>query len=256
MKTALIGYTGFVGSNLLKHSSFTDLYNSKNIAVIKKKKYDLIVSVGNSSFMWKANLEPEVDLKSIQTYMDIMQTVKAKHFVLFSTIEVYDNLHQVNEDSPIDQSKLKPYGKHRYMLEEFIKKHFEKYTIIRLTNLFGPNLKKNFVYDLIYNNRLDLTHKDSMQQWYNLKNIWKDLNIAVEHDIQLINFAVEPVSCRELAHYTLGIDFTNVTKAPPRKYDIRSKYANLFHSRTPYLYQKKDTLVQLKDFIQREKSQL
>ena len=30
MKTALVGYTGFVGSNLLSAYEFTDLYHSKN----------------------------------------------------------------------------------------------------------------------------------------------------------------------------------------------------------------------------------
>ena len=37
-KDALIGYTGFVGSNLRKKNSNSDLFNSKNIHLIKKKK--------------------------------------------------------------------------------------------------------------------------------------------------------------------------------------------------------------------------
>ena len=32
MTTALIGYTGFVGSNILKGRPFDDLYNSSNLA--------------------------------------------------------------------------------------------------------------------------------------------------------------------------------------------------------------------------------
>src|SRR6266702_2707929 len=174
MKTALIGHTGFVGSNLLLQTTFTDLYNSKNIDAINEKQYDLVMSVGNSSLMWKANKEPEKDLSNIQSFMDSIRKVKAKRFVLISTIEVYDNPIHVNEDTRIDSKKLKPYGLHRLQLERFIQQTFEKHTIIRMPNLYGENLKKNFVYDLIHNNRLDLTHKDNIQQWYNLEHIWKD----------------------------------------------------------------------------------
>jgi dTDP-4-dehydrorhamnose reductase len=256
MKTALIGHTGFLGTNLLTQTTFTDLYNSKNIHEIQGKDYDLVVSAGNSSVMWKANLEPETDLKNIQSFMNLTSKINAKHFVLISTIEVYDNPQQVDEDSQIDQSKLKPYGKHRYMLEEFVKDHFKTHTIIRMPNLYGLHLKKNFVYDLIHNNRLDLTHKDNIQQWYHLKSLWKDMNIAIEQNLPLINFAVEPISCKELAHYTLGIDFNTVTTNPPRKYNMLTKYGKYYKSTNHYLYSKKESLDDLKLFIQQAKSAL
>ena len=37
MKKALIGYTGFVGSNLQTQIKFDDFYNSKNIQDIKTR---------------------------------------------------------------------------------------------------------------------------------------------------------------------------------------------------------------------------
>jgi len=46
-KKALIGYTGFIGSNLKESETFDDFYNSKNIQDIEGKKYELIVSTGN-----------------------------------------------------------------------------------------------------------------------------------------------------------------------------------------------------------------
>ena len=52
---------------------------------------------------------------------------------------------------------------------------FPKVTIVRCPQLYGENLRKNFVFDLIFDNALDFTHKDSQFQWYNLKNIWKDI---------------------------------------------------------------------------------
>ena len=40
MKTALIGYTGFVGGNIKSQHEFDDYYNSKNIADIESQEYD------------------------------------------------------------------------------------------------------------------------------------------------------------------------------------------------------------------------
>ncbi len=252
--TALIGYTGFVGGNIALQTSFTDYYNSKNIDTISGKTYDLVVSAGNSGLMWKANAEPDQDLKSIQHFIDTITKVQTKHFVLLSTIEVYNDPSDCDEDTAIDLELLKPYGKHRYILEEFVRDHFPNHTIIRMPNLYGEGLKKNFVFDLIHNNRLDLTHKDSEQQWYNLSHIWKDISFAIKNNISLINFAVEPIRNKDLAKYTFGIEFTTVTEAPPKKYNMKSKFANLFHSPISYLYSKSNSLDEIKQFITTHKN--
>jgi hypothetical protein len=44
MTNALIGYTGFVGSNLDDSGQFDDKYNTSNIRDIDGKDYDLVVS--------------------------------------------------------------------------------------------------------------------------------------------------------------------------------------------------------------------
>src|ERR1700760_2728019 len=114
MRTALLGHTGFVGSNIIEQKKFSDYYNSSNIQDIRNSAYDLIISAANSSFMWKANLEPEKDWNNIKNFIETIKTVKTKHFVLLSTIEVYDNPFNVDEDSVINEKALKPYGKHRF----------------------------------------------------------------------------------------------------------------------------------------------
>ena len=252
MKSALVGYTGFVGSNIVKQTIFTDLYNSQNSQDIQNKQYDLIVSAGVSGLMWKANQEPEADKTNIQLFINNLKTVTAKHFVLISTIEVYNQTYDIDESTNIDSSLLKPYGLHRLQLEEFVKVHFKKHTIIRLPTVFGEGLKKNFIYDLIHKNRWDLTHKDSRLQWYNLAHIWNDIQIAIKNNITLINFAVEPITCAEVAKYSLDIDFMRITENAPRIYDMHSQYAKYYDGTTQYLYNKQQTLTELKLFIQKE----
>ncbi|MEK7451131.1 MAG: NAD-dependent epimerase/dehydratase family protein [Patescibacteria group bacterium] len=256
MLSALIGYSGFIGGNLIKQTRFDDLYNSKNIADIKGKKYDLIVSAGTSSLRWKADLEPDADWQNIQKLINYIKEVEAGHFILISTVDVYPKPFAVDEDTANAGKKQKGYGLNRYKLEMFIRKKFKSSTCVRLPQTFGPGLKKNFIFDLIYNNRLDFTHKDSLFQWYNLKNLWKDISIARDNNIPIVNFAVEPLSTREVAKYTLDKAFATITDKPHLHYDMWTKYGSLYNSHDHYIYHRLETLEELRVFIEEAKQKI
>ncbi|MCR4264089.1 MAG: NAD-dependent epimerase/dehydratase family protein [Candidatus Roizmanbacteria bacterium] len=255
MKTALIGYTGFVGSNLSSQFTFTDRYNSKNINSIEGKSYDLIVSAGTSSLKWKANQEGDKDWRGILSLINPLKSVKARQFVLISTVDIYPNPQKVDEDTPVSESDIsQPYGKNRFRLEEFVREQFKKATIIRCPQLFGPGLKKNFIYDLIHHNALDFTHKDSLFQWYNVAHMWQDIQIAVKNNVSLINFATEPTRAQEVAEKCAGMAFSTITKNPPLNYNFYTTYADLFGSHGNYLYRKKQIFREIKEVIDHERS--
>ncbi len=248
MKSALIGYTGFIGSNLAGEYKFTDYYNSQNIKTIKGKKYDLIVSAATKAERWKANQNPKEDWQGISSLLTNLKTVKTKYFILISTVDVYPNPDGVNEDFPIKENDIKQaYGKNRFRMEKEINKMFPKVTILRLPQTFGEGLKKNFVYDLIHDNALDFTHKDSLLQFYNLKNLWKDIQRAIKLNALILNLAVEPITAKELAKFSLGIDFKTITSQPPLKYNMLTNYGK-------YFYNKGQVLKELKEFISQERS--
>lgn len=251
MKTALIGYTGFVGSNIASQVAFSDYYNSKNIENIRGKKYDLIVSAGATADRNIANQDSKKDWCGINKLLKLLTQVQSKRFVLISTIDVYPKPVCVDENSLISLKLLnQTYGRNRYKMELFVKKHFPKNTIIRCPNLFGINLKKNFIYDLIHNSGLELRHKDSMYQYYPLKYIWKDIQIALINNISLINFAVEPISGHEIALTAMGLDYKNVTESPPTFFDFRTIHGNLYDSSDGYIYHKQRILADIKQFVQ------
>lgn len=250
MKTALIGYTGFIGGNLAKQHKFTHGYNSRNIKKIRGKKYDLIVSAGTYAERWKANQNPQADWLGIKKLLGNLKTVKAKHFILISTVDVYPNPEGANEDTQIKLADLtQPYGRNRYKMELAVKKIFPKVTILRLPQTFGQNLKKNFVYDLIHDNALDFTHKDSSLQFYNLKNLWQDVQKAIKLNAPVLNLAVEPIAAGKLARYCLGVDFKTIAPSPPLVYNVTTKYGK-------YLYPKRQVLRELKTFILKERAKI
>lgn len=149
MNTSLVGYTGFVGSNLVKKFKFTNLYNSKNIEEAFGTQPDLLVYSGVRAEKFLANKEPEKDFMLIQDAFNNINKINAKKLVLISTIDVYKNPYNVDEKTEIETENLQAYGLNRYHLEQWVKEEFDT-TIIRLPGLFGINIKKNFIYDLIY----------------------------------------------------------------------------------------------------------
>lgn len=244
---ALVGYTGFVGGNIRNQHQFDSLYDANNIEEMKGHTFDIIVCAAAPGVKWLANQKPEEDLSSIKRLIEALSEVKAKKFVLISTIDVYPLAQEVDEDSPIDGKNLEPYGRNRRMLEEFVMSTFD-YTIVRLPALFGMGLKKNIIYDYIHKISTQIP-KDNSYQFYYLANIWKDIVIALENKLQIINFATEPISFKELEKEIFGQDFFSDSPKKAMQYDMHTKYSSLWEKEGMYLYYKEKIIEDLKKFI-------
>ena len=147
---ALVGYTGFVGSNLAANHPFDCLYNSKNIEEAFGTRPDLLVYAGVRAEMFLANHDPEADLANLKQAADNIARIDPKQLVLISTISVYDSPKGADEDSPIDPARLTAYGANRRWLEQWVEETCPRRLIVRLPALYGKNLKKNFLYDFIH----------------------------------------------------------------------------------------------------------
>ncbi|WP_160683812.1 sugar nucleotide-binding protein [Clostridium sp. C2-6-12] len=177
----LVGYTGFVGSNLVNMCNFKGKYNSKNIEDAFESNPDLLIYAGVKAEKFLANKEPEKDYEIIKNAFNNIKKINPKHIVLISTIDVYKNPVDVDESTEIDTSNLHPYGYNRYELEKMVSENFENHTIIRLPGLFGKNLKKNFIYDLI-NIIPTMLNKEKFMQLCDKNNLIKEYYIKQEND--------------------------------------------------------------------------
>ena len=244
---ALIGYTGFVGSNILAQHPFDWLYNSKNIEDIQNKNFDLAVCAAAPGTKWVANKNPRQDLAAIEKLINNLKSVKCNKFVLISTIDVYSPVNGVDEDTVIDKKNLQPYAKHRRALEEFVEENFES-VIIRLPGIFGNGLKKNVIFNLIHNSPINQS-PESIFQYYWLDHIWADINKTLDNQLKLINFAAEPITLKELADKIFGQKLSYQKDLPTVYYEMRTKYAPIWAMDKPYLYSKDQVLEDLKAFI-------
>jgi len=255
VRTALIGYTGFVGSNLKKQYDFTNLYNSKNFKDMEAQEYDLVVCAGVSAVKWMANKEPQKDLESIQVLENILSTIKVKQFVLISTIDVYAITQSLDEDFDCNCVDNHPYGIHRLAFEQFCTNTFTDCTIVRLPGLFGDGLKKNVIYDLLNDNCLEMINIKSSYQYYYLKYLWKDIQVAMNNNIKLINLFTEPISTEEICTTFFPLKKIGEKAIPAGHYDLRTKYARNWNNGGQYIYTKEEMMQQLAEFINVSKNQ-
>ena len=248
MAKALIGYTGFVGGNLDRQMTFDDRYNSSNIGDIEDKYYTLLVSAGTTAAKWLANKEPEVDWQRIANLCHHLEKTRADKFVLISTVDVYPQPVDVDENSRIDPQSAHPYGKHRLAMEDFVKDRFDA-LIVRLPGLFGAGLKKNIIYDFLHDNNVDQINSHGVFQFYCLDHLARDIGIALDHDLKVLNITSEPISVSEVAKICLDHEFANDTADLPAQYNYRSCYAELFRGQNGYLYNKEQVLQDLKTYV-------
>ena len=146
---SLVGYTGFVGSNVYKAGNFDAAYNSKNIAEAYGTNPDFLVFAGLRAEKYLANKAPEKDMQLIYQAEENIARINPKRLVLISTIDVFKNPRGVDENTVIETENLHAYGYNRYQLELWVRENFPDALIIRLPGLFGKNIKKNFIYDYI-----------------------------------------------------------------------------------------------------------
>ena len=306
MRSALVGYTGFVGGNIASSYDFDEMFNSKNITEAYGKGYDLLVYAGVRAEKFLANRNPQADRAMIHQAYDNIKRIDPKKVVLISTIDVYKETAGKDENSEMPIKDLHPYGKNRLELESLVRDNYDS-LVVRLPALFGKGIKKNFIFDaltltpsmlaedkyellsavsdLIKNsytkasngfytknteneeqeralrsffensgwNALYFTDSRNSYQFYDLSNLWSDINTALDNHIGLLNITSEPVTAAEVSEKCFGREFSNVTDMAPVSYDLRSIHAGLYGGENGYCYSKEKVLDELAQFVRQYK---
>jgi hypothetical protein len=256
MTRAIVGYSGFVGSNILTFYKFDHFYNSKNFHEAAGLTFDEVYFCGIPAVKWRANKYPQEDADIIESIEAIVKTIKARRFILISTIDVYNDVDRgCDEDYDCDWFINHPYGQHRYLFENFIKRTFDNYNIIRLPALFGKGLKKNVIYDLINNNQLNNIPKNSSFQWYDLNWLKCDIELAITNDVKVCNLFTEPLDTTEILSLFNYDDSIFNDNSHRITYNTKTKYSELFGggSNAGYIRGKDQVKMSIQKFIEFEK---
>lgn len=304
----LVGYTGFVGSNIYDYGTFDHVFNSKNIEQAYGLKPDLLIYAGLRAEKYLANTAPESDMELIIQAENNITKIAPKKLVLISTIDVFEVPQNVAEDALVCTESLQPYGYNRYRLECWVKINYPTALIIRLPGLFGKNIKKNFIYDyirripfmlkkekfielisknpkldnyyelqnngfykcrsLLMNEELELkqimlrtgfsalyfTDSRNIYQFYPLKRLWNDIQIALKNNIHIWHPATEPISAGELYKFLCNEEFINEIGEDWIEYNYKTVYAELFGGKNGYICNKQQIMEEIRTFVEEERN--
>ncbi len=253
MKSALIGYSGFVGGNLASTDSYDLLINRANLDSIRNQKLDKIVCAGLPAAKWLANRDPDTDLANTTRLMEVLATVSCKQFTLISTIDVYPLSTGRDEDFNCEQIPNHAYGRHRWQFEQFVRAIFPQAHIIRLPALFGPGLKKNVIFDLLHNNCLETINPESYFQWYPLDRLQQDIQIVQSQQLALVNLFTQPLATAQILKRFFPHKIVGEKAGATAHYDLYTKYGKLFNQETPhYIMSSSAVLDSLANYLEME----
>jgi dTDP-4-dehydrorhamnose reductase len=191
-------------------------------------------------------------LEKIESLIAHLKTIQCKTFILISTVDVFKNSIDVDENSVIDEDGLNAYGLHRRYLEKFVESHFENFLIVRLPGLVGPSLRKNVIFDFLNNNNLKMIDSRGVFQFYPMVNLWYDIQIALKAHLKLIHLTAQPISVAEVAQQGFGMNFEQALSNSPATYDMRSCHAALFDASGLYQYSIRETIQAVRAYAQSE----
>jgi hypothetical protein len=227
----LIGYTGFVGLNLIKHMKPNTLFiNSKNSNELLDREFDTVYCCGVYAEKWKANKYPEEDDKHISQVINNLSRIKCTTFVLISTVDVLDCSRQQTENCEeiwyydATHYSTHTYGVNRRKLEEWCEKQFKRCFICRLPALFGYGLKKNALWDMLHANNTEKLCAHWSFQWYNIDWLYDDIQTMVlSNSYKIVHLVTPPIKLGNLQ--ALFFPTSKLSDSGPSvNYTIESRY--------------------------------
>ena len=249
-KFGVIGANGFVDSNLMNSAYSTIAVTRENILDIAGLGCDHFVLSAVSATKWKANLDPKKDRDEIATLLSNLHPDSGYSLTLISTIDVFPKNYSFTETTPVEfMEKEEAYGKNRAWLECELREKFEDLTIVRLPGLFGPGLKKNLIFDLLNNKPIARLNPESHFQFYDIRNLAKDLSLLWERNRKIQNMATQPISVAEILSIFNRPELS-VLDEPPFHYKMKTVNGALFGmGKIDYIEDSESVLREIKNWI-------
>ncbi len=192
---AINGYNSFIGKNYLKSYKAKykiihykkDINNKKEfLKFVKRNKFTHFIyfaALSREKCDLNRNLCKKTNYISVKSTIDIFNLLKNKPKLIFiSSSHVYGaSLHKLSE-----KSKLKPrslYAKLKLKSENYIRKNYSNYTILRIFNVYGNNQPKGyFIPDMIHKikKNFEIKINKSIRDYIHVNEISRIINFIIK----------------------------------------------------------------------------
>ncbi len=175
MKIGILGANGFLGQAIWEHfvektkHEITETTRD-NYRDCLGKDFDIFINANGNSRKYWANEHPHEDFElSVTSVLETFRDFNIKKYIYISSTDVYNR----NNCS---------YGLNKYLAEQIVVKHANRFLILRCSALIGQGLKKGVVKDLIDNKPLHIT-SDSRLQFITITEMARIIQICIDKEI-------------------------------------------------------------------------
>ncbi|MCL1987586.1 MAG: NAD(P)-dependent oxidoreductase [Firmicutes bacterium] len=138
-------------------------------------------------------------------------------------------------------------------LSEYYHNDGEFYRITKFANLPQNRKKLRQIFEKLEFSALNFTDSRSKFAFYNLQNLWSDIQKLLSEQVKLAHISNEPVSASEIYKHVLGGEFRNELENTPFDYSFfRTRHAKLLGGEVDFICKKAKILAEIKQFIEEE----
>lgn len=257
---ALVGYTGFVGSNIYvrARNRIEGVYDIHNVEKAHGLEPDVLVFAALKSDRRLAERAPYEDYERVLEAQRNIRKINPAKLVIISTTDVYRNPVGVDEENSIfalgsdraEKEGINPYNLNRYYFEEWAKKTYPELIIMRLARPYGLNAKDSSIRDFADGNIMKHVDSESKYQFYPLGRIWEDIQTAIAENIRIVNLTSEPITAGEIYNCLTGKSLDELSDNAEERtlvtQDVMTIHAKKFGSNGNYICTKGEILAGLK----------
>ena len=243
----IIGSTGFIGRNIIDNVPDIEVLD-RNLYKLKTNLHtDTLYVAAPSASKWLVNSNAKEDLKNINELASLIKKyIKAQKIIVFSTIDVYENLSNSTELSKTITDIS--YGGNRRIFENLLSANECELYIFRLSSPFGTHLKKNIINDLCNKSysKVSRYNLNSEFQFIEISSALKICHKLSNKTPGIYNLSSPPIQVSDLLERFDWIDtVTSIPyKAPIIKYNVKT----LYNGETEYMFEANEILERLDYF--------
>ncbi len=154
----VIGGRGFVGSAICQAARRAGwdvtAVGRGDYSHMAGRPFDIVINANGNARRYLAERDPAADFDaSVRSVVRSLADFSCRHYVLVSTVDVYDDPARedaTDENAAIDLARLGPYGFHKRLAELCVMRQAPSWQVFRLGQMVGPHLRKGPVFDLLH----------------------------------------------------------------------------------------------------------
>lgn len=217
MTLGLLGSNGTIGQSILNAMPVDHVYNSLSANPAPVDHLIVAAPSGNRLAVNRGLID---DIAAVDNVITLAQQIAPKRITLISTVDVV-----VAPDTV--------YGANRARLEAELSARFRT-TVLRLSTLIGPNIKKNILFDIKHNSFLSHVNPDAVLQWCllgDLPSLISNTELGT-----VLNVVSEPISNKDVLKIFCPELNTN-------------SGTEIVYNQTPYIYTQQQILDAMREYL-------